>query len=264
MNGVRFVLAALVFVVAGCSDQSVAPNQLIAKSIVNTATSTTSTIAVSPTSVDFQFTDSSAADPQQATISVCNVGSGSIWYGIYVEGGASWLTLSASSGGPVGADLCSAVVLTANPAGLSPGLYTAQIVVQQLEPPCTTDADCDDGRSCVIDHCVPGTPFNYCTHTPDNSQCPDDGMFCNGTEFCSLTAKNLSGCDSTGDPCTNGLICDELSESCIEDECPDDPDKIRPGRCGCGVRDYVMDADFDCDVDLLDFRVFQLEFTGPK
>lgn len=40
--------------------------------------------------------------------------------------------------------------------------------------------------------------------------------------------------------------------------CPADLDKIEPGKCGCGV----AELDGDGDVDLADFGVFQLCFTG--
>src|SRR5438128_11275431 len=37
-----------------------------------------------------------------------------------------------------------------------------------------------------------------------NTDCPDDGVFCNGTESCDT---NISECVHSGDPCVNGAEC---------------------------------------------------------
>jgi hypothetical protein len=48
-------------------------------------------------------------------------------------------------------------------------------------------------------------------NTPNDANCPDDGLFCNGTEFCDPAAD----CSSTGDPCAAGEVCDESTDTCI-------------------------------------------------
>ncbi len=46
----------------------------------------------------------------------------------------------------------------------------------------------------------------------DATNCPDDGLFCNGAEAC------VNGvCVSVGNPCTDDQICDEASDSCEEE-----------------------------------------------
>ncbi len=79
---------------------------------------------------------------------------------------------------------------------------------------CMDNSDCDDGIACTDDVCSGGC----CESTPNDANCPDDGMFCNGTESCS----SLLGCVSSGDPCPPGEICDEGSDSCLQ--CDDDND----------------------------------------
>lgn len=78
-------------------------------------------------------------------------------------------------------------------------------------------SDCDDENGCTDDLCVEGT----CTFSSNDANCPDDGMFCNGTESCDL----MDGCISSGDPC--GLqLCDEAGDRCVDclgdADCPDD------------------------------------------
>lgn len=73
--------------------------------------------------------------------------------------------------------------------------------------PCEVDADCDDSVDCTINRCVD----SICTFEPDDSACPDDGLFCNGDEVCVPAA----GCRSTGDPCVEPLpICREETDTC--------------------------------------------------
>jgi hypothetical protein len=72
---------------------------------------------------------------------------------------------------------------------------------------CTVDTDCDDGIGCTDDTCVAGA----CVSTPNDANCPDDGAFCNGTEFC----DGALDCTSTGDPCLPQL-CDEGFDICVD------------------------------------------------
>jgi len=151
--------------------------------------------------------------------------------------------------------------------------------------PCTSDADCDDGvfcngaETCNLDtgQCESGTPVDCsdgidctvdscdevndaCVNDPDDTACPDDGLFCNGTEFCDPAAD----CSSTGDPCPAGTVCNEDTDMCdavgctSDAECDDgefcngaetcnlDTRKCEPGTpvdCSDGV---------DCTVDSCD------------
>ncbi len=89
---------------------------------------------------------------------------------------------------------------------------------------CQVSAHCNDGIACTVDSCVGGT----CWNTPDDSRCPDDGLYCNGSEYCSA----VSGCLHTGDPCAAmGLVCNEEVDDC--------------GNC-------ASDADCDDGVDCTD------------
>jgi len=76
---------------------------------------------------------------------------------------------------------------------------------------CTTPAECDDGVGCTDDDCVSGS----CVNTPNDANCPDDGLFCNGTEFCHAT----NDCSSTGDPCAGNETCNETTDTCDQQTC---------------------------------------------
>lgn len=76
---------------------------------------------------------------------------------------------------------------------------------------CTTDVECDDGVGCTDDTCVSSS----CVFTPDNTNCPDDGLYCNGTESCNATLD----CVSSGDPCP-GQVCDEENDACEVEPIP--------------------------------------------
>ncbi len=73
---------------------------------------------------------------------------------------------------------------------------------------CLVNPDCDDGVACTDDTCISGS----CVNTPNDSLCVSDGIFCNGVEFCDLTLD----CQSPGDPCPVGQLCDELNNTCGE------------------------------------------------
>ncbi len=126
---------------------------------------------------------------------------------------------------------------------------------------CSGDAECDDGNACngaetcVAGECVDGTPLfcsdgvactlddcdpqSGCVFTPDDGQCPDDGVFCNGAEYCDA----LAGCVSSGDPCGAGEWCHENTAACVLN--------------GDG------DLDADGDVDLHDYMLFQACVDAP-
>ena len=67
-------------------------------------------------------------------------------------------------------------------------------------------ASCDDGVECTINTCHPDLD---CQFTPFNPLCYD-GEYCTGVEYCTL-----SGCQSTGNPCTP-LACDPGNNRCID------------------------------------------------
>ncbi|MHC5110208.1 MAG: hypothetical protein ACYTHJ_10060 [Planctomycetota bacterium] len=64
---------------------------------------------------------------------------------------------------------------------------------------CLLDTDCDDSVDCTVDTC---DPEGNCLFTPDSFACPDDGVFCNGTEICDpANGDPVTGCTSSGEPC---------------------------------------------------------------
>jgi len=73
-----------------------------------------------------------------------------------------------------------------------------------------TPQTCDDGLGCTVDSCNLLT--DSCDNLPDDTLCADDGLFCNGAEFC----DPVLGCSSTGDPCLAGFTCNEITNFCDE------------------------------------------------
>jgi hypothetical protein len=72
---------------------------------------------------------------------------------------------------------------------------------------CLGDTECDDGVACTFDFCQNGE----CEHDAEDDSCADDGLFCNGEEFCNPDV----GCISTGDPCPPTLVCNEDEARCV-------------------------------------------------
>jgi hypothetical protein len=68
--------------------------------------------------------------------------------------------------------------------------------------------NCSDGVSCTDDSCDDVTG---CANTPNASNCPDDGISCNGTEFCDA----VNDCSSTDDVCAPGESCDAVNDMCV-------------------------------------------------
>jgi len=75
---------------------------------------------------------------------------------------------------------------------------------------------CDDGVGCTDDSCNELT--DSCDNTPKDTNCPDDGQFCNGTESC----DTVSDCVSSGDPCTGTETCNENTDTCEASVCDGD------------------------------------------
>jgi hypothetical protein len=101
---------------------------------------------------------------------------------------------------------------------------------------CSGPGDCADGVTCTDDACVDSS----CVNTPNDANCPDDGLFCNGTEFC----DPVTDCDSTGDPCGVNETCNETTDVCdpitcalkgeactVNEECCSNNCR-RSGKCG--------------------------------
>jgi hypothetical protein len=79
--------------------------------------------------------------------------------------------------------------------------------------------DCSDGIACTADSCNEAN--DTCVNTPNDASCPDDGLFCNGTEFC----DQQNDCTSTGNLCGPGEECDEANDQCVAPpDCTTDAD----------------------------------------
>lgn len=147
---------------------------------------------------------------------------------------------------------------------------SAQIVVPRMSivvfrhQTCAAAGECDDGIACTVDDCVQGA----CRNTADDGACPDDGLFCNGTEYCQPGA----GCVSTGDPCDERNCAEDLNVCTDEpvapfadmialSDCLSGPQQAPapngPGACAYSCLDQ-FDLDFDGDVDLRDYRIYQV------
>jgi hypothetical protein len=75
---------------------------------------------------------------------------------------------------------------------------------------CLTAQDCDAGLWCYGDkECNDGA----CHSVP---MCPDDGLFCNGAEYCD---ESRDTCNATPEPCAYcyqyGCTCDEEKDACV-------------------------------------------------
>lgn len=71
---------------------------------------------------------------------------------------------------------------------------------------CLTAADCDDGVGCTDDACKLGT----CFHSANDHHCPDNGLHCDGLEYC----DEKLDCQSSGNPCPADQMCDESTNTC--------------------------------------------------
>ncbi|MFN2426441.1 MAG: hypothetical protein ABR587_08350, partial [Candidatus Binatia bacterium] len=100
-----------------------------------------------------------------------------------------------------------------------------------VEGVCTAGpaVDCDDSVGCTVDEC--NETNDVCDNTPSNAIC-DDGLHCNGDEFC----------DETSD-CQNGIApdCDD-AVGCTIDTCNETSD-----LCDHEASDALCDNDEFCD-----------------
>jgi hypothetical protein len=171
-------------------------------------------ISVSRTNVAFV---TSGVGDQTASVDVCNNGGGVAWYVVRFNEENAWLTVDGAVNEPwgnlvgsVAAGECNTITIKMSPDNLNAGSYQLPITVQGIMPPCTSNAECDDGADCTIDSCTPGQPHDYCLHVVDPTACPDDAIFCNGAETC------IDGsCAHSGDPCATGWTCDEDNDRCL-------------------------------------------------
>ncbi len=116
---------------------------------------------------------------------------------------------------------------------------------------------CDDNDPCTIDELVGGV----CTYTAivcdDDDPCTNDSCVSGVCQFIAIDCNDndpctLDECDGNGG-CINTIIDSDGdgTADCV-DECPDDPNKIESGICGCGVVDDPTDTDQDGTPDCRD------------
>ncbi|MHC4090749.1 MAG: hypothetical protein ACYSVY_10825 [Planctomycetota bacterium] len=114
------------------------------------------------------------------------------------------------------------------------------------------DGDCDDGVGCTDDTCVAGS----CVYTPNDGNCADDGLFCNGNEVCDA----VNDCVSTGDPCQPGEFCNETTDTCDESQVDGDCDDGDGGKVSGGASRRSVGA---CGaLDIFGVAVFLLPSAG--
>ncbi len=103
-----------------------------------------------------------------------------------------------------------------------------------------------DGNECTADTC---DGLGACVHDPLDGTACDDGVFCNGTELCSIGACG----GSTGDPCAGGDVCsdacNEVAGNCFDPAgttCPDDGNVCTTDVCD-GVGECGVTNQLPCD-----------------
>jgi hypothetical protein len=88
-----------------------------------------------------------------------------------------------------------------------------------------TPKNCDDGVGCTDDSCNPAS--GICVHVPNDGNCTDDNLYCNGMEIC----DPINDCISTGDPCPAGTVCNEDTDFCDPVTGITVSIDIKPGSC---------------------------------
>lgn len=122
--------------------------------------------------------------------------------------------------------------------------------------------NCDDNDDCASnEYCKKKSGQDKCEalncpsgQHPENHACVNDApppVNCVVSEWgaCSAdcgggtrTRTIITPASNGGDPCP--ALSEECNtDSCIVDQCPDDPDKTVPGACGCGAADTDSDSD---------------------
>jgi hypothetical protein len=109
--------------------------------------------------------------------------------------------------------------------------------------------DCDDGVGCTVDSCNEGT--DSCDNIPDDALC-DNGLFCDGAEWCDPVAD----CQNGLDPCDPGETCNEEEDVC------------EPHFCDTLPNPSVCKGDVDGDGDVTPADVGLVKFwygdTSPE
>jgi concanavalin A-like lectin/glucanase superfamily protein/uncharacterized protein DUF2341 len=133
---------------------------------------------------------------------------------------------------------------------------------------CLAAGDCDDSVSCTDNSCNPGS--GTCVYTPNNGNCPDDGIFCNGSEYCHA----VNDCDHSGDPCTaGGQLCDVSGGRCVDCltgadcddtvDCTDNGCDSGPGTCTYTANDGNCPDDGDfCNGNEICHLINDCEHSG--
>jgi hypothetical protein len=95
---------------------------------------------------------------------------------------------------------------------------------------CATDPQCDDNNPCTDDSC---NASYMCIHVPDDNNDPDDGLYCNGLEYCDGGLVLIE--EGTLPDCTDELAC--TTDTCNEatDACENEP---AAGHCLIGGMCY--------------------------
>ncbi|HUU03126.1 MAG TPA: hypothetical protein VM425_16960 [Myxococcota bacterium] len=120
--------------------------------------------------------------------------------------------------------------------------------IRAFELGCTQDGDCNDNVECTDDTCNNET--ERCEFTPNHTNCPDDGDFCNGNEICDAQA----GCTHSGDPCQAGeQVCDGNNNRCVDClgdmdcddliDCTEDSCSVVAGTCTNATNDTLCPGD---------------------
>ena len=158
-------------------------------------------------------------------------------------------------------DICTDGVCSNPPVDCSDGdLCTEDVCTDGV---CSNpQIDCDDGIGCTDDSCDAG----MCVNMPNDANCPDDGLFCNGDEFC----DPVNDCSSTGDPCVPPEVCDEVNDVCESDgEQIVVSFDIKPGSCpnafsvkSNGVLPVAILGTDDFDVTTIDLDSIRLTREG--
>lgn len=78
---------------------------------------------------------------------------------------------------------------------------------QSFPTECVDDSQCSDNVACTADSC---DATGRCLHLENDGACTDDGLFCNGPEFCDA----IQGCLSFGNPCSAPAACNNSNQSC--------------------------------------------------
>jgi len=84
-----------------------------------------------------------------------------------------------------------------------------------IHPPLADGTSCDDGMYCTQSaECQGG----QCTGS--GNPCTDDGLFCNGVEYCD---EDNDSCESPGSPCQPEYSCNETNDKCVPPTPPPPP-----------------------------------------